>query len=228
MARIIFHVEGQTEEQFVDEVLAPHLATFQHVASARLVGNVRARSKRGGIKPWPSVANEIVNHLNSDMGCYATTIVDYYALPDSGNSAWPGRGAAASCAFEDKAPTVVSALKQDLNKRMGSGFNSARFIPFVMMREFEALLFSDPESFAKSIYRPGLAAALHRIRDSFATPEETNDSRETAPSKRVEKLLPGYEKPLVGVLAAQAIGLGKVRDECPIFAAWLRELESLP
>jgi hypothetical protein len=97
-----------------------------------------------------------------------------------------------------------------------------------MMHEFEGLLFSDCPAFAAGIYRNNLAAEFQKIRDEFNTPEEINDSPITAPSKRVKHLVPGYEKPLMGSLAAIAIGLSRIRDECPLFDCWLRSLEALP
>ena len=96
-----------------------------------------------------------------------------------------------------------------------------------MMHEFEALLFSDCERFGRGIGRPNLAASFQGIRDDFACPEEIDDSPETAPSKRVESLVPRYEKPLLGTLAALEIGLDVMRRDCPHFGAWLAHLEEL-
>jgi Domain of unknown function (DUF4276) len=39
-------------------------------------------------------------------------------------------------------------------------------------------------------------------------------------------LVPGYEKPLLGSLAVQEIGLIRIRRECPHFNEWLDQLES--
>jgi hypothetical protein len=109
---------------------------------------------------------------------------------------------------------------------MGSSFDVARFIPYVMMHEFEGLLFSDPAGFARAVGQPTLEPAFTRIRNQFQTPEEINDSPMTAPSKRVELHMPEYEKPLFGVLAVLEIGLPRIRTECPHFAAWLATLEA--
>ena len=105
-----------------------------------------------------------------------------------------------------------------------------RFIPYVQMHEFEALLFSDPARFATGINRPELQADFYAIGSRFATPEHINDSPDTAPSKQVIGVFSGYErqKPLLGVLAALEIGLPKIRQECPLFSAWLAQLEELP
>src|SRR5271165_3191219 len=96
MPRLLIHVEGQTEEAFVNEVLEEHLrARGYDSVAARIVGNARLRRRRGGIRPWPSVRKDIVNHLKEDPGCIATTMVDYYGLPQQGMGGWPGRARAA-------------------------------------------------------------------------------------------------------------------------------------
>lgn len=85
MSRLFVICEGQTEETFVNEVLASHLYTKGWTSvSARIMGNARQRAKRGGIKGWSTVRREIALRLKQDSGCYVTTLVDYYALPKSG------------------------------------------------------------------------------------------------------------------------------------------------
>jgi hypothetical protein len=152
-------------------------------------------------------------------------MIDYYGLPQTGNRAWPGREVAGKVSFSQRAEIVQNALSGDICSRMGNRFNPARFIPYVIMHEFEGLLFSDCTQFAKGICQPELALEFQRIRDGFHTPEEINDSSATAPSKRVKSLVPGYEKPLLGVLAVLEIGLNAIRAECPLFRSWLEQLE---
>ena len=168
-----------------------------------------------------------MRHLKEDPGCYATTMVDFYALPQSADKAWPGRSAAAGLPTAQKASHVEKQLNADVQRVMGSEFLAARFIPFVIMHEFEALLFSDCGAFSRGVGRPDLHEAMQAIRDAFATPEEINDSPQTAPSKRVEALLPGYQKPFLGTLAALEVGLKLMREECPHFGAWLNRLEQI-
>lgn len=228
MTRLLIHVEGETKESFVNELLGPNLHDRGYsVVAARLVGNARLRSRRGGIRSWPTVREEILNRLNEDSGSIASTMVDYYALPQGPRDAWPGRRAATGRAFERRACTVEDALLQDVTREMGASFNSNRFVPYVMMHEFEAMLFSDCDGFARGIGRSDLAPKFQEIRDAFGTPEEIDDSPDTAPSKRVEALVPGYQKPLMGTLAALEIGLDAIRAACPHFRNWLDRLERL-
>ena len=226
MARLFIHVEGETEETFVNEALAPHLYGFGYQkVSARLLGNSRNRDRRGGIKGWNSVRNDIIDHLKEDPACLATTMVDYYALPKTGQGAWPGRAEAGLRPFPQKPQTVQAALHANVCAELGNGFDPRRFVPYVMMHEFEGLLFSDCTRFADSIGRPELAGQFQAIRNAFGTPEEINDSPLTAPSKRVEALVAGYEKPLLGALAVLGIGLETIRQECPHFGTWIGQLE---
>ncbi|MFH1897802.1 MAG: DUF4276 family protein [Candidatus Desantisbacteria bacterium] len=175
---------------------------------------------------FPMNQHNIINHLKQDHDCLSTTMVDYYALPQQGNKAWPGREMAGTLPFAQKAAMIENALLADICREIGDGFDPHRFIPFVIMHEFEGLLFSDCQGFGRGIERPELAVEFQLIRDQFSSPEEINDSPVTAPSKRVEELVAGYEKPLLGTLAILEIGLAAIRTECPHFHEWLIRLEN--
>ena len=226
MTRLLVHVEGETEETFVNEILAPHLyqSGFTNV-SARLLGHARNRVRRGGIKPWPTVKDDILRHLKKDAACKATVMVDYYALPARGDGGWPGRDAPINLTTEAKGLRVENAIHAEICAEFPVNPNECRFIPFVLMHEFEALLFSDCAKFATAVGKSALAQQLSAIRDNFATPEDINDSPQTAPSKRIQDLIPNYEKLLFGFLAANEIGLETIRQQCPNFAKWLTRLE---
>lgn len=227
MAGLIIHVEGQTEETTVNEVLREHLLLkgFDYVA-ATLIGN--PRKSRGGIVGWNSAKREILRNLKESSSRYVTTMVDYYGLPQTSDRAWPGRAAASSLPFTQKASTVESAMMDEIVAEMGGdSFYPNRFIPFVVMHEFEGLLFSDCAAFSSGIERPDLEASFQAIRDQFESPEEIDDSPINAPSKRVERLVPGYEKPFFGALAIIEIGLERVRSECQHFNHWLERIEGV-
>ena len=220
MTRLLLYVEGQTEESFVNEVLAPHLYSYGFT--------MVVPRPTGGIKPWPSAKRDILRYLKQDAGCIVSTMVDFYGLPQSGSRQWPGRKNANTARFSKKARTVEKELLADVCLYMGNSFNPGRFIPYVMMHEFEAMLFSDCAAFGRGIGRPDLATQFQAIRNDFASPEEIDDSPLTAPSKRVESLVPGYTKPLLGTLAVLEIGLEAIKTECPHFGCWLGRLEAVP
>ena len=224
IARLLVLVEGQTEQAFVNEFLRIHLlASGYHDVRARLAGN--PHKQRGGIRGWDETKRGILAHLKEDREVISAVMVDYYGLPLD----WPGREEAPSKSSSSaKADHIESALIGDIVAAMGPRFDPNRFVPLVVMHEFEALLFSDPERFASGIEQPDLAAEFHAIRhECGGCPEDINDSADTAPSKRIMKLFPRYQKPLFGPLAVMEIGLSTIRKECPHFSRWLERLESL-
>ncbi|MGY4232137.1 hypothetical protein ACVIIW_001084 [Bradyrhizobium sp. USDA 4449] len=211
----------------MNEVLCMHLYShgFNSI-SARLIGNARLRIHRGGIKPWSSTKRDILGHLKNDPSCIATLMVDFYGLPSGADDGWPGRAEAnALGSAEAKVAIVQSKILDDIAAAMGSDFDRSRFVPFVLMHEFEALLFSDCARFAEAIGQANLGAQFQQIRDGFQSPEEINDSPVTAPSKRIAALFPSYQKILHGNVAVLGIGLQIIRDHCPNFRAWLERLE---
>jgi len=109
------------------------------------------------IRPWPSVRTDIIKRLLEDQGCVATTMVDYNALPQHGPGGWPGRALSTGLrTIEEKALCVQDAVRTDLVTEMGARFDCDRFAPFVVMHEFEDLLFSDCAAFSLGISRPDL------------------------------------------------------------------------
>lgn len=229
MKRLLVHVEGQTEENFVNEILGPHLQHHGYsLASARLMGNARRRHERGGIRGWPEAKRGIVRHLREDTNSVSTTMVDYYGLPQHGNKKWPGRAAANRAPFAKKTAIVEDAIHRNLTLELGSDFQPSRFLPYVMMHEFEAMLFSDCTLFAEGIGRPKLELKFQNIADTYGEPEKIDDTPAGAPSKRIERLVNNYEKPIMGILAILEIGLEKIRTACPHFNDWLTQLEQLP
>jgi Domain of unknown function (DUF4276) len=230
MARLRVLAEGQTEETFVNDVLAPHLYGKGYLSvTAKLMGNSRNRNHRGGIQNWPSIRDEILKDLKNDKSLYVSVMVDYYALPGSDNQvkAWPGRSDANNLPLDEKAPHIEDCLKAEIAEALEGDRGNKRFFPYVMMHEFEALLFSDCQGFAEGMGRADLYRELQAIRDQFPSPEAINDSPQTHPSKRVELLMPTYKKPLHGNEAVLNIGLVTIRKECPGFHRWLEQLDAL-
>jgi len=87
-------------------------------------------------------------------------------------------------------------------------------------------LFSDVSKFAVEF--PGNIAIdqLSRIREGASSPEDIDDSPEMAPSKRILRILPDYEKALAGPAIAKRIGLPTLRRECPHFNQWIDKIET--
>ncbi len=219
MIRVHVICEGQTEEMFVKELIYPQLLSHSIDIRPSLIGKP---GQKGGDVSFERLHVDIKKRIKEDRTSYCTTFFDFYGLPMD----FPGKVEAAKCrSIEDKSDSICAALKEKLEPILGNAMR--RFIPFVQMYEFEGLLFSDAEKFAEGINERGLTAKFQDIRDQFTSPEEINDSKETAPSKRIKKIYPGYEKPLYGSMAALEIGLKTIRRECGLFDSWLCQMERL-
>jgi hypothetical protein len=220
MIRVHVICEGQTEEMFVNELLQP---TFLGMSIHLIPSLIGKPGHKGGNFKFERLKTDVENRLLGDRAAYCTTFFDYYGLPQS----FPGKNSLpAGADIQAKAVALQDAMREKLANLIGED-PMRRFIPFVQMYEFEALLFSDPQAFAKGIYGEGLIQPLTAIAEKFASPEHINDSPQTAPSKRIEALIPGYEKPLMGSLAALEVGLSAMREKCGLFDAWLKNLEGL-
>lgn len=100
-----------------------------------------------------------------------------------------------------------------------------RFIPYIEMHEFEALLFSNALILASEI---GIDTdKIEDILDEFGEPEEIDDGPDTAPSKRLMSLNKSYRKVAMGKSIAEAIGISTIREKCPHFDQWVTRLEQL-
>lgn len=221
MIRIHIICEGQTEESFINEVLADYFVAHNIYLIPSLIGRP---GHKGGNFRFERLFQDVRSRLLRDKSAYCTTLFDFYGLPED----FPGKEDASYYVdYKVKAEAVENALKSELQNKLGSDVLQ-RFIPYVQMYEFEGLLFSDVNALANGLNQPQLLSALQSIRDSFVCPEVINNSRETAPSKRLLKLFTAYDKPLHGSLVALEIGLGTIRAQCPRFNQWLTQLEQLP
>jgi hypothetical protein len=218
--RLYITVEGQAEQAFAKEVLVPHLAQFSIDVKPRLVITNRKLGCRGGITDYRKIRSDLVMRLKEDAKPEArfTTMLDLYALPGE----FPGWVQANACAAAiQKVAALESALHADLA--------DTRFIPYIQLHEFEALLFCDLSELQNRISGSGQALANLARSVQHLSPEDINQGPTTAPSKRIINHVPIYEKTKVrvGAPAAAAIGLSKLRSKCPHFDAWIDRLESL-
>ena len=219
MVRVHVLVEGEAEETFAREVLSAYFSPHGIYLFPRRLGK---RGHKSGVCKYPCAQREILITLKQDAQAFCTTMFDYYGMPPD----WPKRKEARSKPFAERGILVEEAMLVDISSQLGGGFDRSRFIPYVQMHEFEALLFSDPKVLA-GVLELTDDAPIRRITDQFTSPEEINDGQQTAPSKRIRGLNPGYAKVLDGVRISQRIGLQTMRTECPHFNEWIQTLEAL-
>ena len=209
MKSLAFSVEGQTEQDFVNRILIPHLEKYNVFSKTIILGRAIGGKQGGG--------NVSINKLVDDMKelkksyDYVTSLVDFYGFQKKENF------------------TVVQLENQILQLVLkNTSIKKKAIIPYIQLHEFEGLLFSDVENLVEQIGATQIKAKkLRKIANKFPNPEDINDNWNTAPSKRILRIIPEYNKVTYGPLIAEKIGLEKIRTKCPRFNCWVTKLESL-
>jgi hypothetical protein len=175
---------------------------------------------------------EINKYISLHMGAVFTTFFDLYGFPSD-----------ISCS--PRAKTVTDAVarakiyEDQMTRDIHQSNKDVRFLPHIQPCEFEALLFAAPNIAAKMLAADKtdkkeiskIQVQLENIRNQFSTPEHIN--LEQPPSKRLEKIVPGYKKNKVGRagfswMIPKEIGISELRKQCPHFNEWIAALEDYP
>jgi len=208
-------VEGQTEETVLRDVLQPHLEGVGWSVSRSLVKTKRPASgpmHKGGVTNWAQADREIRLLLRDSSITVLTTLFDYYAFPVEG----PGMGT--------RPPGDPYGRVRHVENALAAEIGDGRFRPNLVLHELEAWVFAAPDQLGELL---GNALATRVRQDARAAggPELVNDSPLTAPSKRLLSYCEEYVKTQDGPLAISALGVEALREQCPHFDAWLRDLE---
>lgn len=214
-------VEGQAEETFVNDVLAPELGARNVFIDAQQITTGRKRSVkfRGGISAYVQLKNDLTLWMKQDQDreCWFTTLIDLYRLPNDfpGYALCPQGGDPV-----ERAECLETHLQADVAHQ--------RFIPYLQACEFEALLFADVLRFDIAFPdRPDVVRQLSDIRSQFPSPEHINDRPDLSPAKRILNVVPDHSKAVAGPLITQHIGLATLRRECLHFGSWIDRIEKL-
>lgn len=218
-------VEGDSEERFVNEVLAKHLFGFDIFATCRRLrtgwnGN---KPEKGGLLKYLKFRNDLIRWIEADRqmeNVWYSSMFDLYAFPIDDQSPYT----ADVRRIEDPYRKIAA-----LEAAISANINHARFIPYVQLHEFETFLMVDPDRLFELFVdcRTGINRLKRNI--GVTQPELINDSPQTAPSKRIIEFVPEYEglKSSAGPLIAEDIGLTRLREACPHFNEWVTKLERL-
>ncbi|MCK4914441.1 MAG: DUF4276 family protein [Planctomycetes bacterium] len=212
-------VEGLTEQIFIRDILASYL--WQKEIFIKPIIVTKPGQKGGDVK-FSRVKNDIEKHLKQRQDTYLTLFVDYYGIKQD----WPGVSDAKNMNNpKEKAARINQATAQKVEDLWPRYNPSRRFIPYIAMHEFEALLFSNSTILAQKL--KVRKSNVDLILDECGEPENIDDSPQTAPSKRLESLSPQFKKTTTGIAIAKEIGLPTIREKCPIFNEWLTKIEQL-
>ena len=166
------------------------------------------------------VRNDILRFLAQEKtrDVFFTTMIDLYALP----ARFPRR------LEGDRYRHDPFQRVEFLERAFAADINDLRFVRYIQLHEYEAILFSNPSGFQHFYdHHEAQIAELQAIADGHTSPELIDDGPQTAPSKRIIARFPDYAKAVMGPRIAERIGLDTIRSRCPHFHAWLSQLETL-
>lgn len=217
---VIAVVEGKTEQVFVESILAPYLGEKNIGIKATQLSKP---GQKGGDVRFERAKKDLSLHLRQRKDTYITTFVDYYGIKE-----WPGLDKVCSELTPDKIAEVINlATKKEVIRSFDNQQARKRFIPFISVHEFEALLFSDIQILSEEIETD--EEEIGALLKKFGDPESINNSPQTAPSKILDKWSKNgkFPKTTKGITIAGKIGIETMRKKCPIFNSWLQTFEDL-
>lgn len=204
MSKVLILVEGFTEKRFVDDILKPYFEQKNIYVVAR---NLK------GVGKYEIIKNEVHNLLKDTSSALVTTMIDYYRLP----SDFPKKKSL-------NQELIYLQKVEFLENEFTLDISHTKFLPYLQLHEFEALLFSDISHFSKILTTKSYISHFEEIVAKLQ-PEEINNLPNTSPANRIKKIIPNYQKDLHGSILSKAIGLEVMREKCPHFNNWIESIE---
>lgn len=217
MKRLDIIVEGQSEREFVSQVLAPYLERMGVIRSYDVSPIVvrTNESHRGGISKYQHLRDDIKRSLaSSNPQLVVSMMVDYFRLPSNYPLPPDFGGLDSDCR---RAMAIEAAIGEDIDDR--------RFIPYIQVHEFEAFLYASRTGFEYCYGNDSPQfEALCGIIDDYPNPEDINSSPAGAPSKRILAIVPEYDKVIDGNVIIMQNGIDSIMRTCPRFRAWVETI----
>lgn len=210
--------EGPSEEEFVNLILREYFRRFE-IYDVRPILMSTSKGHKGGAVNYRRLKYNIDRLLNRESDVLVTTFIDFFRL----RTDFPKYA---------EAELVTDKIRKVelLEEALSASVDNKRFIPYIQLHEFEGLLFAafDGFDFLPDIPQNNLKLLQNAV-DEKENPELLNDGALTAPSKRLENLIPGFDKkkPFFGGLIAEVNTIEPILERCIRFKTWTDSLISV-
>lgn len=218
--RICVIAEGLSEMQFLQSIVIPYV----HQRNPRVDAMWSVNSQGVGITEsmgYNWIKRTIIAKMCSDNTAIYTTMYDYYRFPKINI---PGFTYQDHLNIYEKVEAREKAIHDAIlsEQKLLSFCDNIVFKPFLMLHEYETLMFCD----LSRLYhvRNGNEAAIRKLMkevEHIENIELINDSPLSAPSKRIAKVINGYQKPSMGLNITKSIGIEQMLEKCRHFREWI-------
>ena len=218
MNRLIIICEGQAEQEFSTSLLYDYFLSKDIIVQAPTI-----KKSNGGIVKWNVLKNEIEIYLKNDKSAYVTTFIDYYGIGT--NKGYPNnRNVSNTNERRSIIEGMLEGMLNDIDLQLRD-----RFIPYIQLHEFESLVFSDTNILLEFFENEDIVDIdyLNHTIKEYSDPELINNSEQTAPSKRILRIIPVYDKILDGKMILEEIGINELKSKCLGFNNWITRIEDV-
>ena len=173
-----------------------------------------SKTAKGGNTDYAKFKNDVVRYLKQEQDILVTSFIDFFRLPNK----FPNYSEAQKI---NDVINKITFLEESLEKDISSD----RFVAYIQLHEFEALLFTNIFGFTNiPKITPAQLGLIQKIINDYPNPEFINDNPQTAPSKRLERIVPRYDKVLYGNYIALDNTFNEILIKCPRFKNWVQKL----
>jgi hypothetical protein len=189
VSSVLVLVEGQTEERFVKDILAPFLTEHGvYVVPKVLVTKIvkTGANFKGGVTSFSHFERDLRLLLKDSSAKMVTTMIDLYGLPGD----FPSVSKTRHLPYQERVAALTEALRRH--------FNDQRYRPYFSTHELEAILLPYPEVIAEATRGVVPTSSL-----AVSDPESVNFTN--PPSKRIRASFGNYRKALHGPVKDSAV-----------------------
>jgi len=218
--RVCVFVEGASEKQFFDAVVAPLVLDKNPRIFTIWSMNVDGVGKHESQK-YIKLSRFIRTQICSDNSAIYSTMFDYYAFPKD----MPGFTYTANpdpyIMVDERETGFRNALLAE--EKLASFSDRIEFHPNLMLHEYETLMYCDLDKLMH--LRDTNPAGIKRLKkevEGCSNIELINDDPHKAPSKRIGKVIPSYDfqKTTNALNVMKSIGIETILDKCQHFRKW--------
>lgn len=210
MKTVIIICEGPTEEVFCSNLLSQYLQNSCRIEIRLLGGNCN----------WQRIKDMAEKALKQQKNALVTTFFDYYGVKTKKFPNWKETVGINKANVRERIEILENGMIEEIDSNL-----RYRFIPYVQLHEFEALLFNNIEVFDDMFeFEQYDRAELLNVFNEFPDPEMIDQGTETSPSHRLIKIIPAYRKVIQGNAIAEKIGIEQIRQKNKHFNDWIEQL----